>query len=530
MGFYGREALLSLVDQLVRTGGGSLVPATGYRPILVVEGCGGSGRTSFLEFVTRRWAARVPTAGVMHPRSYEPGQSEDNGRAKTAIQALLLPEIMLGFGGEVPGYRMSFRRLTLAYIAIEEPVKATEATAAKQEMQERLNTYRGARLSKFLSETLQYAAEAMPPLGTPGLPPVDLPAVAEHTARLLTERLQRSRFLARVDWGAALMWFAPDDKHDADAAVTALVALSRQASRPASTDKHRVDRLLLRALLEDLREGVAAIPQRPGNCLLLLDDADRPVSQEFLTALADTRMEQAHRGMAPDPLTVVACASDIPSIGRAGAKPRRTVEDLTASDFGRTAVWLRVGLADLSPLDVHDMITEHLGEAEGLDSAVVEHMVYRLTGGHALATEHVLTSLEFDLSLIDDLNKLLAGPGPEGAGSLEHYLLRKIIRALSPRRKIIPSTAMKPAISPAFSRPRRMTSGRCSPIRCGPMRGLTDAWAWCRRRGISCCANWPGGGGGTPPSACCAAPRSRTAIRRRMRRPQSRRTRPRDPL
>jgi hypothetical protein len=437
MGFYGREALLSLIDQLVQTGGGSLVPATGYRPILVVEGCGGSGRTSFLEFVTRRWAARVPTAGVMHPLGYESGKSKDKGRVKTAVQALL-PEIMLDFGGEVPGYRMSFRRLTLAYIAMQEPVKATEATAAKQEMQERLARYRGARLSQFLSETLQYAAVAMPPPGTPGLPPVDLPAVAEHTAGLLTARLQRSRFLARIDWGAALMWFAPDDKHDVDAAVTTLVALSRQASHPASADKRRVDTLLLRALLEDLREGVAAIPQRPGNCLLLLDDADTAVGQEFLTTLADTRMEQAQRGMAPDPLTVVACGSDIRSIGRAGAKPQRTVEDLTVSDFGRTAVWLRIGLADLSPLDVHEMITEHLREAEGLDSAVVEHMVYRLTGGHALATEHVLTKLELDPPLIDDMNKLLAGPGPEGAGSLEHYLLQKIILSLSSRRRNIP--------------------------------------------------------------------------------------------
>jgi hypothetical protein len=433
MGFYGRAPLLSLTDELIQTQGGGLVPAGAYRPIIVVEGEGGSGRSAFLDFIAYRWSDDIPAAKIMHSEAYPSEGDQHGGPAFTAVR-LLLPQILLGLGSAAPGYRLTFRRVTLALVAMRAPVGASEPTEAKQEMLRRMSGRREARLSTVLTESLAIAAK-LPPSSSP----VDFKAVAERAAELLTERIERARFLARLDWGDALMWFAPDDRKNDDMALTGLVTLSRRAARPTTGNKHWVDRLLVGALLEDLRESVAPIPQRPGNCLLLLDNADSPVGQDFLTALAETRKEQAERGMAPDPLVVVACGSDLRAIGLAGEKPRRNVADLTSADFRRTAVWLRIGLEELSAMDVRNMVDERLSETDGLDSSVVAHMVYRLTGGHALSTDLVLAKLELDPSLIDDFNKLLASPGPEGSGSVEHYLLQKILQSLRPRRRDVPS-------------------------------------------------------------------------------------------
>jgi hypothetical protein len=435
VGFHGRTELLSLASQLITVSGGPLVPGNGQRPILFVEGCGGSGRTVLLEFLSGQWSAKVPTAEVANVLALMP----DDAQLGTDAVRKMLPAVLLGFSGDVPGYSMSFRRVALAWIAMEGPIAAADGEEARREMQSRLNSYRGARLNNMIGETLRLGAAAIAgSVSTvPGAPMVDIHALAAEGARVLTTRLRRSRFMARMDWGEALTWFDPNGD-DQGAAIAQLVTLSGRAASPARGDQRWVDQLLMGALLADLRDSVAGIPKRPWNCLLLIDDADSPLASGFLATLADTRLEQ--NNLPPDPLTVIACGGELRSIGMAGTKPRRAVADLTAADFGGNAVWLRIGLPDLSPPDVANMLKEYPSLTAAYDSSLVRHVVYQLTGGHALATKLVLKKLDLDPSLFGDLDDVLSGPGPGVPGrSVEQHILERIVVSLSPRRKEIRS-------------------------------------------------------------------------------------------
>jgi hypothetical protein len=441
MSFYGREQLLSLADQLVQTHGGPLVRTDGYRPILVLDGCGGSGRTKFLETFGDRWAAEVPEARVMDPLAHAARHRNrsQGGSVGSAVRSML-PQILSGLGTEVPGYHLSFGRVTIAYVAMQAPVKSADPDEAKHEMLGRLASCRGARLTRLLTEAIRVTAA-----GVPSTPSVDSHAIAEQVAGLLTARVQRVRFLARIDRGPALLWFAPKGQAGIDAALGMLVDLSRLASSPNPRASEVVDQWLIRALLDDLRQSVVNITQRPGNCLLLLDDADSPAGMEFLENLVRARLDQIQAGMVADPLTVVAASGDLRMIGTL-SKRRCGVADVTAADFGRTAAWIRVGLDDMSPLDVQNLVDEKLllgaatdgGEAAALGNFAAQHLLYRLTGGHALTTCLALQKLENDPSLIGDLAHLLKADGLKQSESLEQYVLQKIVRTLQPRRKDIP--------------------------------------------------------------------------------------------
>jgi hypothetical protein len=54
------------------------------------------------------------------------------GPAFTAVR-LLLPEILLGLGSAALGYRLTFRRVTLAHVTARTTVGASERIGAKQE-------------------------------------------------------------------------------------------------------------------------------------------------------------------------------------------------------------------------------------------------------------------------------------------------------------------------------------------------------------------------------------------------------------
>jgi len=440
MSFYGREQLLSLADQLVQTRGGPLIRPDGYRPILVLDGCGGSGRTRFLETFGDRWAAEIPEARVMDPLAHAArNRSSSRGDAVGSAVRSMLPQILSDLGSEVPGYHLSFGRVTIAYVAMQAPVTSADPDEAKREMLGRLANCRGARLTSLLTEAIQVSAA-----GVPSTPSVDSHAIAEHVAGLLTMRVQRVRFLARIDRGPALLWFAPKGQSGTDAALGALVNLSRLASSPSPAASKAVDQCLIRALLDDLRQSVVKIPQRPGNCLLLLDDADSPAGMEFLENLLRARLDQSQAGMAADPLTVVAASGDLRMLGTM-SKRRCDVADLTAADLGRTAAWIRVALNDMSPVDVQNLVDEKMSLSVAMDATeapldnfATQHLIYRLAGGHALTTCLALHKLENQPHLIGDLSHLLKGDGLKESESLEQHVLQKIVRTLQPRRRDIP--------------------------------------------------------------------------------------------
>jgi hypothetical protein len=62
--FAGRSALLAFTDQLVEVAGGEQLAHGDVRPVLVVEGIGGSGRSALLRRVCDQWAGRTPLVSV----------------------------------------------------------------------------------------------------------------------------------------------------------------------------------------------------------------------------------------------------------------------------------------------------------------------------------------------------------------------------------------------------------------------------------------------------------------------------------
>lgn len=132
MNFTGRSSLVSLIDQLVEVGGGAQVMPGSGRPILVLEGCGGSGRSELLRTIDSRWASRTPTVCV-DPLAL----TNDDTDSKLP----LLAAVILGLSTDVPGYAVSFNRVVLAHIAMSTSVPTPDPQRAKEVMQQRLNTY-----------------------------------------------------------------------------------------------------------------------------------------------------------------------------------------------------------------------------------------------------------------------------------------------------------------------------------------------------------------------------------------------------
>jgi len=132
MSFIGRSDLISLLDQLVGVEGGSWV-MSGMRPVLVLEGCGGSGRSELLRAVEKSWAARTPTVRV------NPLTLSDDPAGSIRP---LLTAVMLGLSAGAPGYKVSFNRVMLAHIAMSTPVQPPDPRHAVDVMRQRLNTYR----------------------------------------------------------------------------------------------------------------------------------------------------------------------------------------------------------------------------------------------------------------------------------------------------------------------------------------------------------------------------------------------------
>jgi hypothetical protein len=452
--FYGREGLMSLAERLIKVDGGSLVTPGGSRPILLVEGCGGSGRSALLQAIAARWDSQAPTARVnslavlrgmtpADPGGHEAGGGRDfvlaretAGKLKPSPVRLVLSEMMRDYAIELPGYRVSWPRVLLTLIAMQGPVDTGDPAKEKAIMLERLNTYKDDVLLTDVVEGFLTLAGSVQ--GIPG--PVNIGQLARDLVKPLVRRMRRSRWQARKSWGPALAWFAPPGSRDGtNTGVLELIRLSQMAVLPDDAFRREVDRMLMKAFLADLGECVAEIPQRPCNFLLLLDDADSAPGREFLTMLVETRLDLFQPGAPPDPLTVIAAGGEIGALRLPDGPPGQAFADPEGSDDARE--WLRVSLDGLTRSDVTHMFREpprHAGNL-GLAEAVVTHVVCRLTAGHALATQLVLEKLRLAPALAEDLGRLLGKPGLGPKDRIGQVILNRLVAGLSSRRTMLAS-------------------------------------------------------------------------------------------
>lgn len=270
VGLVGRDVLVALIEQLVdrRT--------KRPLPIVVTFGPGGSGKTELLRHLESRYRPTTPTAYV------------DLDRAGSgAVRAVLdVAHTWLdGYATKQFGtLRLPRYELARAALAVE-PERGDRIGQARELIATRLRGI--ARFAEMLGDAAQTA---------PG------PPLLRLVARLLRPFLRRLVLFAivlptRLRWllggrGAALTWFekvaGPEllrvPVRRVDEVLVDLWRIAESTDRPSRT---RVDRLLVRAFLEDLKAAYRWRRHRKVNALFLLDDADLLPGAESRTPVAD---------------------------------------------------------------------------------------------------------------------------------------------------------------------------------------------------------------------------------------------------
>lgn len=426
--FVDRAELVSVLDQLVSVPGGDQIGADDNRPVLVVQGSGGSGRSTFVRATWDKWAGRTPTAWVDPRLIGDPNAQE--------MRPVLLA-VLLGLSGDVPGYRVRFPRVITAYIAMKEPITEEDPEKAAETMLRRLVAYRDRHnlndLVGGLVRVVGNAVQAANP-GNPAVPMV--PMLGQEIIPRIVDRIQRSLAIK----GKAVEWFRHQDRGLNFNPLAALVRLSGQAFIDTDAVRRDVDELLVTALLADLRECLAGVENRPFHALILLDNGDMPMARAFTTALVRVR------GRVPDPLVVQAVRPPDPVV-LVTASGGVLAEDLLhlntqplrweGSPTGRGILppgqrfgtWLPVQLGDFTEADVQTMALKRMWPPT-LGSSTVSRLAYRLTGGHAEATGLVLRALEANPAQLNDLDQVLRDQSLTKPATLEQHLLDKIVSGL----------------------------------------------------------------------------------------------------
>jgi hypothetical protein len=417
MVFVGRSELLTMIRRLATVSAHGRTGDPG--PVLVVEGCGGSGRSALLEQVHTSWRGRTPVV-LVHP-----GRIPDED---STIRPLLAA-VMLGLSSGAPGYSPSFERVLLAYIAIEARIDDLDPVAAIATLRRCTNEYRNRHLLEGLVRDLINAAGAMAAnIPAPGADNI-APAVANSIAGAVVARLRISRWRTRLDWSAdALEWFGHQGQGLQLDPEEVRVQLSVQARSDAPAMRQGVDDMLVAALLADLRHSVASIANRPANVLVLLDDGDQPSAMFFTRALLRVREAVAHTPSAadralPDPLTVVTTSGGLLAAHLAGPFPVPEHPD-------GSPPWRRVRLGDLQARDVIQLAKNHLWP-HGLAASSVGRTVYRLSHGHPAATVFLLRQLRAEPRLVDHVHELLSRSGPQAGIPVDRHLLVPFVRGLT---------------------------------------------------------------------------------------------------
>ncbi|HEU0089970.1 MAG TPA: hypothetical protein VFQ77_20355 [Pseudonocardiaceae bacterium] len=421
---------MALVDQCVRVSGGAQVPEGVERPVLIVVGGGGSGRSHLLRQLWTEWGQQAPAVWV-DPRSIDDSDMD-------SLRPVLIA-IMQGLSDPVLGYTVEFPRVVLAYIAMQAPVPEVDPARAREIMRARMNIYRDrAKLIDFLGELVGSFGSVVQGVHVPGFEVVGK-TVAHGVAQRIVDKLRRSSLLPRFTWDAALRWYGHQDTGLSFTPETALVLLSRQAHIDSAAVRRGVEDLLVGALLADLRESLARAEGRPHNALVLLDEGDAGPTRAFVSALVRIRASRDPRAGLGDPLVVVTTSrgglvEDLP--GEHGQRfwDDARLSEMTTADLQVTGSWLPVRLGCLGAEDVLKLAKAHLWPAD-LGASRVADAVYRLTGGYAVATELLLRALATDPTWIENLDAALRSPF--GANStLEEALFTRVAAGLTPRGRL----------------------------------------------------------------------------------------------
>jgi len=410
-------------------------------PIVLLWGPRMSGKSELLDHIHERFYRGRPYA---RRSTHELGTSRPH---EVALQlAFHLSCHVEGFG------RLKFPRLFLGVAAIRGPVNIDDPAATRSIMIERTFPDRK-RLRNLARETaagLSDVVGADP--GTQfflGLAVKGLGAIVE------TALFRGSR---------GRNWYHDGiGQHFADP-IDALLTLAQQEANPQL--RERVDEVLCRAFLADLRDEYSPHPLQPyarnENCLAVLDDADSAGTRGFLDVLAAQRQDW-------DPLLIVSAApTRSPTTGHehpehwvvqnAAKANHRDWSDSRATN-GRWAA--------LYPLEVNGLTLDearaHLtGDGSSPYGSAVDvtgvlgdtdkalRFAHRLTGGHLGGMRLVLGTLSLERLRVGaenvDVRSVFSRPVAEnGRSSLAEEVRRLLVGSWSVEmhRALVRSTAAR---------------------------------------------------------------------------------------
>lgn len=407
--FEGRTRLRGLINGLARARG------AGATPLLVIEGCGGSGKTALLDQALLEWKDRTPSV-LVKPK--ELGDDEQGSAVRPVLAAALL-----GLSVEVPGYPLSFERVLLAQIAIRvqtgEDLNPEEALV---ELNRQTNNYRAPNLRELVRDLVNTAGSLLSL-------PIDPAPVVNRVADYLGGMLEGSRRTSNFRWSkAALDWFGHQDQGLKLNADRARLRLSSQARSKDPDVRRDVDDLLVAALLADLRHSLAPVGAREHNVLLLLDDGDTEVATSFTAALLRVRRVVADTARGgdpapPDPLLVVTTSGGLLAEELADeGLPAAKVLTESEVDDSFTGLWARIRSENLTSRDVVQLAKGHFWP-DDLAASTVGKVVHRLSRGHPRSVDTLLRKLHDEPSLARDPANLLR--------NTENALLEPFVRGFS---------------------------------------------------------------------------------------------------
>ena len=188
----------------------------------------------------------------------------------------------------------------------------------------------------------------------------------------------------------------------------------------------QINELLWDAFLTDLRDWFQKSGHAPGmtlNCVVLLDDADISLGQEFVNGLVDARKRRPLLGADPaDPITVLATShgallSDVRRHELVEFTGRETDDELSHAPEGDTYWWCRYTLPDLGRNETAAMVSalppDNNATAPLISGHQLTSMVYGLAGGHPASTALLVGAMrDRPLAHGETLTALLDHPVP----------------------------------------------------------------------------------------------------------------------
>lgn len=349
-------------------------------PVLVFEGARGCGKTALADELERGLDQRVPYARV----------GFEQHRAATVPEVLSAIAFQLGRTCDRYG-SLRFPLLTIGRLVMraELPDSRPEARAEVQRL------LAGQVDVEAMRSILSDAAGALAPV----LP--DDPAIQAVT------RLGFEGVLGLVRRARSLSpdWYGHRDRDFRRNPLDVLVDLNSWVKEEAERTL-QINELLWEAFLADLRDNFRNSShafEMTHNCVVLLDDVDTPLGQEFVNGLVDARKSRLVLGKeSADPLTAVATSRG----ELLGGDPRRGLVEFMGAESDHELThdpqeepnwWCRYTLHDLSERETDAMVSALPPSADGnvapIGSHQVTSMVYGLAGGHPASTAMLVEAM-----------------------------------------------------------------------------------------------------------------------------------------